>query len=187
MMPAMCGGESKRRQMSPFFGPVKGLCPLHISYSTIEVVTDECRSFAKRAKAEGVEVREYTADHLMHAFQLFFGYIPEAKLAMVDIVVWLGEQLRTSQSQGRKNENTNDGPKAASAGEERKSHGLGGGDNRSSSRRGAALPADLAVHVEKCLDHRHLDSLFCDVLLILASLGALILFPCILCMFVLRS
>mmetsp|Transcript_17659 Transcript_17659/g.26456 ORF Transcript_17659/g.26456 Transcript_17659/m.26456 type:complete len:394 (+) Transcript_17659:43-1224(+) len=87
-MGAICGGEDKRKELSPFHGPIKGLCPVHISYSNIEVCVDECRAFAEKLKEIGVEVEEYQAKYLCHAFQLFAAFMPEGRASLESIEAW---------------------------------------------------------------------------------------------------
>jgi len=93
IMGDICGGEDKRREMSPYFGRVKGMCPVHISYSLKEVCVDEDSEFSRRLKEAGVDVEVETNPHLMHAYQLFFDFIPEAASTMESVVSWMKRRL----------------------------------------------------------------------------------------------
>lgn len=79
---------------SPFFGSFKGFPPLLVTVGTAEVLEDEGREVAEKAKKEGVDVTLLVGEHLMHVYPLFFDYFPEAVDAMMSIRQWLDQKFQ---------------------------------------------------------------------------------------------
>jgi epsilon-lactone hydrolase len=63
--------------ISPLFADLAGLPPMHVQATTAEVLEDDARRFAERARAAGVEVELVVHDHLWHVFQTM-PLVPEA-------------------------------------------------------------------------------------------------------------
>lgn len=98
------GRQSYLRDNSPLFKSVAGLCPMFISYSLHEGVTDQSVELVSRLKAAGNEVEAYTEKYLGHVFQMFPDMLPEAAKAQLAATSWMQRQKeaveRNSKSLG---------------------------------------------------------------------------------------
>jgi epsilon-lactone hydrolase len=79
---------------SPLFGPFKGFPPMFITVGTAEVLEDDAKNVAQKARYEGVDVTLHEGRHLMHVYPLFFGYFPEARETLEKIRRWLEVTLQ---------------------------------------------------------------------------------------------
>ena len=64
--------------LSPMLAELAGLPPLLIEVGTAEVLLDDARRTATRAKAAGVDVTLNEAEDLIHVWHFFAGTVPEA-------------------------------------------------------------------------------------------------------------
>ena len=64
--------------LSPVFGDLTGLPPLHIEVGTAEVLLDDARRLASRARDAGVDVTTFEGEDLIHVWHFFAGIVPEA-------------------------------------------------------------------------------------------------------------
>lgn len=64
--------------VSPLFADLAGLPPLLIEVGTAEVLLDDARRLAARARAAGVDVTIFEGDDLIHVWHFFAGAVPEA-------------------------------------------------------------------------------------------------------------
>jgi len=64
--------------ISPLFADLAGLPPIHIEVGTAEVLLDDARRLAARARASGVEVTTFEGEELVHVWHFFAGIVPEA-------------------------------------------------------------------------------------------------------------
>lgn len=78
---------------SPLFGDLAGLPPLYIQVGDEEVLLDDARRFAEKARAAGVEVRLDVFPEMQHVFQMSVGVVPEATEAVQRIGEWLRPRL----------------------------------------------------------------------------------------------
>jgi epsilon-lactone hydrolase len=74
---------------SPLFGSFKGFPPMYVTVGTAELLEDDSRQVADKAKREGVDVTLEAGEHLMHVHPLFFDYFPEARNTLDNIHQWL--------------------------------------------------------------------------------------------------
>lgn len=74
--------ERSRPGVSPIFGDLAGLPPLHIEVGTAEVLLDDARRLATRARDHGVDVTLYEGEDLVHVWHFFAGIVPEADVGM---------------------------------------------------------------------------------------------------------
>ncbi|MCX7619247.1 MAG: alpha/beta hydrolase [Acidimicrobiales bacterium] len=79
--------------VSPLFGDLVGLPPLLIQVAGKEVLLDDARRFAAKAKAAGVDVELTEFDEMCHAWQLFAGLVPEADEALAEAGDWINRHL----------------------------------------------------------------------------------------------
>ncbi|MGI4858084.1 MAG: alpha/beta hydrolase fold domain-containing protein [Janthinobacterium lividum] len=67
---------------SPLYGDFTGLPPLLIQASDSEVLLDDARRVADKARAAGVTVEFRQWAGVPHAWQIFAGFLPEARVAL---------------------------------------------------------------------------------------------------------
>ena len=79
--------------VSPLYGDLAGLPPLLLHASTAEILLDDATRLADRAVAAGVDVTLRLVDGVPHVWHLFAGLLPEADDALLDLAVWLDEQI----------------------------------------------------------------------------------------------
>jgi acetyl esterase/lipase len=74
--------DPRRPELSPLFGDLTGLPPLHIEVGTAEVLLDDSRRLAARVRASGGEVTYLEGEDLVHVWHFFAGQVPEADEAI---------------------------------------------------------------------------------------------------------
>lgn len=83
MADAYLSGQDKRNPyVSPLYGDYRGFCPLYIQVGTAEILLDDSRRVAEKAKAAGVDVTLDVWDDMIHTWQLFAAYVPEGQEAI---------------------------------------------------------------------------------------------------------
>jgi acetyl esterase/lipase len=76
--------------VSPVFGDLAGLPPIHIQVGTRELLLDDARRFADRAAAQGVDVTLEVRDEMIHIWPVLgAGVIPEAQQAIDSIAAFV--------------------------------------------------------------------------------------------------
>lgn len=75
---------------SPLYGDLAGLPPLLVQVGTDEILLDDSRRLAERAGRAGVSVRLDIRDGMIHVWQAYSRFVPEASKAIAAI----GEFLR---------------------------------------------------------------------------------------------
>lgn len=84
--------------LSPQFGDLSGLPPLHICVGSHEIHLDDCQAFADKARAAGVETTLAVWPRMIHAFPILAPLFPEAKQALSEICAF-ARQAVTKQPQ----------------------------------------------------------------------------------------
>lgn len=79
------GGDPADPMMSPLFADLAGLPPMLIHAGASEVMVDDSRVFAERARAAGVEVSSKIFPGMWHVFHGSGTGIPEARAAIEEI------------------------------------------------------------------------------------------------------
>lgn len=64
--------------ISPLFADLSGLPPLLVEVGTAEILLDDARRVAARARAAGVDISTYEGPDLIHVWHFFAGAVPEA-------------------------------------------------------------------------------------------------------------
>ena len=84
-------GENDRKNpfISPLYGDLKGLPPLHISAGGNEILLDDSIRFAEKARAAGVEVTLRIGEGMCHCYPAFGTLFRESKLALDEICNFL--------------------------------------------------------------------------------------------------
>jgi len=67
---------------SPIYADLKGLPPLCIHVGTCEVLLDDARRLAERARQEGVEVELFVCEDMIHVWQFLSPIVPESREAI---------------------------------------------------------------------------------------------------------
>ncbi|MEW6554914.1 MAG: alpha/beta hydrolase [Actinomycetota bacterium] len=77
------GGKEPRDPLaSPIHADLTGLPPLLIHVGTCEVLLDDARRLAEKAREDGVPVELYECDGMFHVWQFFSPMVPESKDAV---------------------------------------------------------------------------------------------------------
>ena len=88
-------------RVSPLYGDLRGLPPLRIYVGDTEILLDDARRLAERAKQQGVTVDLRVWNKMPHVWPIFVAFgIPESKAAFGEIVEFIKE--RTSQPQAKR-------------------------------------------------------------------------------------
>lgn len=80
--------------ISPIFGDLGGMPPLLIHAGEYEILRAEAIRYAEKAQAAGVYVKLKVWEGMIHAFQLFAGFVPEGKTALKEIGAFFRSHLR---------------------------------------------------------------------------------------------
>ncbi|WP_185845297.1 alpha/beta hydrolase [Nonomuraea sp. WAC 01424] len=84
-----CGLDPRDPLVSPVLGDFTGLPPLMIVTGSTEVLRDEARQVAERARLAGVPVRYEEWRRMPHAFPILADVLPEARLAFRHMAAFL--------------------------------------------------------------------------------------------------
>jgi len=86
-------GDARDPLASPLYADLSGLPPMLIQVGDREVVLDDARMFADKARTAGVSVALDIWEEMIHVFQLFPGELTEARRAIARIGGFLREHL----------------------------------------------------------------------------------------------
>lgn len=75
--------------ISPLFADLAGLPPLHVQATSSEVLEDDARRLADKAREAGVDVELVVHDELWHIFQTQVPLVPEASDALEQAVAFI--------------------------------------------------------------------------------------------------
>lgn len=79
--------------VSPLFGDLRGLPPLLVQHTDVELLADDGERLVARALAAGVDVTATVAPGLVHDWHLFAGLVPEADEAVAAMAAFLRTHL----------------------------------------------------------------------------------------------
>jgi monoterpene epsilon-lactone hydrolase len=79
--------------LSPLFAEMSGLPPLLVEVGTAEVLLDDARRLADRARAAGVDVTLFEGEDLVHVWHFFAGAVPEADEGIVRVARFIRERV----------------------------------------------------------------------------------------------
>ncbi|MDX1644056.1 MAG: alpha/beta hydrolase, partial [Thermoanaerobaculia bacterium] len=92
------GGHDLRDPLiSPLYADPAGLPPLLVQVGTREILRADSLRLVDRARAAGVDVTLQEEAGLMHAWQAFAPYIPEANRAIASIGTWVESRARSAR------------------------------------------------------------------------------------------
>lgn len=80
-------------RLSPLFGDYTGVCPLHLTVGGDEVLRDDMRAVADRARQQGVAVTFLEEPGMVHGYPLLAPILPEATRALADISAFVRRAL----------------------------------------------------------------------------------------------
>ena len=87
------GADSKAPLASPLYADLSGLPPLYIQVGTAEILLDDSRRIAERARLAGVQVKLECFEDLIHVFQGLAPTVPEATFAIERLARFVQEHL----------------------------------------------------------------------------------------------
>jgi len=87
------GGDRRDPLANPLYADLAGLPPLYIQVGDDEVLLDDSRRLAERARKAGVDVRLDTFPEMQHSFQMCAGRAPEANDAISRLADWVRPKL----------------------------------------------------------------------------------------------
>ena len=79
----------KNPYLSPLFGDFEGFPPMLMQVGAYEVLLDDTKAVAKKARTEGVKVRCSVYDGMFHVFQMGLDLIPESREAWEEVAEYL--------------------------------------------------------------------------------------------------
>jgi acetyl esterase/lipase len=78
--------------ISPLFGDLRGLPPIHIQSGRNEILLDDSVRFYEKARQTGVDVTLKIWDDMFHVFQLF-SFLPETQESMKQVSAFINKVL----------------------------------------------------------------------------------------------
>lgn len=91
-------GDQRDPYASPLYGDLAGLPPLYVQVGGDELLLDDGRRLAERARNAGVDVRFDIFPELQHTFHFSAGRAPEADEAIRRLADWVRPKLGLSAS-----------------------------------------------------------------------------------------
>jgi acetyl esterase/lipase len=89
----LAGGDPRDPLAAPVHGDYRGVCPLYIQVGADEILLDDARRVAARARQDGVEVDLDEFPEMQHVFQMSAGNMPEADDAIARVGAFLRPRL----------------------------------------------------------------------------------------------
>lgn len=86
--------DPKNPYISPLYADLHGLPPIFIQVGTAEIIEDDSRRFAEKAKKAGIDVKLEVFDDMVHVFQAFSAWTPEGQEGIDKIGAYIQEKLR---------------------------------------------------------------------------------------------
>ena len=84
--------ERKNPYASPLYGDFKNFPPMLIQVGTREVLLDDSKKLNEKAKSDGCDVEIQIWDDMVHIFQGFAPYLPEANEALESISKFISDK-----------------------------------------------------------------------------------------------
>jgi epsilon-lactone hydrolase len=89
----LAGSDPRDPLASPLYGDLAGRPPVQLHAGTSEILLDDTRRYAERARAAGVEVAAHIWEGMTHVFPSSVGTLDAAEKALNLIAAFLGEKL----------------------------------------------------------------------------------------------
>jgi monoterpene epsilon-lactone hydrolase len=87
------GHDPRDPLASPLYGGLAGLPPIQLHVGTSEVLLDDSRRYAERARREGVDATAHVWEGMPHVFPASVGTLDAAERALETIAAFLREKL----------------------------------------------------------------------------------------------
>jgi acetyl esterase/lipase len=81
--------DPKNPLISPAYADLRGLPPLRLEVGTAEMLLDQVRAFAARAREAGVPLDYRENEGMVHDCYLFAAYFPACKRALDALTAWV--------------------------------------------------------------------------------------------------
>lgn len=89
----LAGADAADPRVTVLRADLSGLPPLLVQVGTAEILLDQVRAFAERARAAGVDTTVEEWDEMFHDFQTLCGWLPEGARALESVARFLRERL----------------------------------------------------------------------------------------------
>ncbi len=89
--------DHRHPDVSPLFGDFSGLPPLDIHVGSTEILLDDSRRLASRARAAGVDATLTIWPRMPHVFPIFADFLPEGRRAIDHIAAFISARLSATQ------------------------------------------------------------------------------------------
>jgi acetyl esterase/lipase len=80
--------------ISPLYGDLHGLPPMLIEVGDREILLDDSRRFAEKAKSAGLDITLHVWEGMVHCFPLFAPLFPEATQAWEETIAYIKKHLQ---------------------------------------------------------------------------------------------
>jgi acetyl esterase/lipase len=88
------GSDPRDPRASPLYGDLRGMPPLLMQVGDSEILLDDTRRFAAKAKAAGVDVTCEIWPEMFHGFQAFSTILPEGQVAIEHLGAYLRQRTQ---------------------------------------------------------------------------------------------
>ncbi len=85
----LAGSDARDPRASPLYADLHGLPPLFVHVGTAELLHDEVRAFAERARAAGVDVTLREWPHMVHGWVMLNEFFPDARRTLDEIAAFV--------------------------------------------------------------------------------------------------
>jgi acetyl esterase/lipase len=89
--------KASEPMISPLFGDLRGLPPIHIQSGRNEILLDDSVRFYEKAQQAGVDVTLKIWDDMIHVFQLF-DFLPETKESMKQVSAFVSRVMNSNNT-----------------------------------------------------------------------------------------
>ena len=87
------GADPRSATASPLWADLAGLPPILMQVGTAELLLDESKRFADKARAAGVDITHEPWQDAIHVWHLFADLVPEGREAIAGIAEFLDKKL----------------------------------------------------------------------------------------------
>ncbi|MGB1204587.1 MAG: alpha/beta hydrolase [Chitinophagales bacterium] len=87
------GEDKKNPLISPLYGNFSDFPPIFIQVGTAEVLLDDAKRLADKARQAGVDVELEIWDEMTHVFQACGPYLPESRKAIASIAEYISKKI----------------------------------------------------------------------------------------------
>jgi acetyl esterase/lipase len=92
------GHDARDPRLSPLYGSLVGLPPIQLHVGTSEILLDDTRRYAERARAMGVDATAHVWEGMTHVFPSSVGLLDAAERALDAMAEFLQDKLSARRS-----------------------------------------------------------------------------------------